>query len=161
MSGLIEAHIIEDVELQFRSPVAHFRNSTIFQIAFCLLCDIARVAAVALARDRIEHIADQIQSGNFKNRIHTGRLRVGDQQHVTFVDQLESADTGAVKTDAFLKQVVAQVLHGDREMLPDSKEIHELQIHNLHPCLSREFLHFTWSLGHDFGLLSRKDVWPG
>lgn len=65
MSALIVAHIIEDVEFQLRSPVAHVGDSAIFQIAFRLLRDIARVVAVTLARDGIEHIADQIQRGNF------------------------------------------------------------------------------------------------
>src|SRR5262249_11645416 len=39
-------------------------------------------------------------------------------------------------------------------MLPNSREIHELQIYDLDPCLFGQFAHVVWILGHDFGLPS-------
>jgi hypothetical protein len=74
---------------------------------------VTSAAYAPLAGHWIEHVTDQVQRGDLENRIHTGRIGVSDQQHVTLVDQLESTNAGAIKANAFRKQFVAEVFDGD------------------------------------------------
>ena len=51
--------------------------------------------------------------------------RVGEQQHVAFLDLLEPADARAVEPDPFLEGVQVELLRGDGEVLPESRQIDE------------------------------------
>src|SRR5260370_30632002 len=116
MCRLVVAHIVKDVKLQLGSPVANLRNPSSPYIGLCLLSDIAWVTTVVLTRNGIQYVADQIQRGDIKDRIETSSLSVSDQQHVTFINLLKSANTRAVDTDAFVKQLVFEAFNSDRAL---------------------------------------------
>ena len=60
--ALIKAYVVENVELDFRAPVAGVSDAGRLQILLSLLSHKARIAAVRPSGDRIAHIADQAQS---------------------------------------------------------------------------------------------------
>ena len=79
--------------------------------------------------DRVGSAAEGVDNGGF---------RLGNHEHVAFVDRLPAADAGAVKAQTFLEDILVQLVHGNREVLPDSGEVHEPQVHGLHVLLATE-----------------------
>src|SRR5436853_3803793 len=72
------------------------------------------------------------------------------------MNQLKSAYAGAIEADPFVKQVLLQVLHGKREVLPDPRQVHKFQIYDF-DVLGR-FYYLRWILGHKAALLSKEFV---
>src|SRR5437588_11576208 len=72
------------------------------------------------------------------------------------MNQLKSAYAGAIEADPFVKQVLLQVLHGKREVLPDPRQVHKFQIYDF-DVLGR-FYYLRWILGHKSALLSKEFV---
>ncbi len=103
----------------------------LLQIRFGLLRHVARIAAVGLAGDGIEDIADDVQRGNRENRIHHRRIRIGNQEHVALVNLLEPADARAIEADAFAEQVVLEVFYWDGKMLPHARQVDKSQVDDL------------------------------
>ena len=83
---LIEANIVKNVELDFRSPVTRVGKSGRLQVLLGFLSDISRVPRVRLARERIADVANQAQCRNLRERIEHRRIRIRKQQHVAFVN---------------------------------------------------------------------------
>ncbi len=92
MCALVVAHVVKNVELQFRPPVTDVGNPGSFEIALGFLRNIARVTAIRFARYRIKYIADQIQSGDLKDWIRIGGFGIRDKQHIAFMNFLETPD---------------------------------------------------------------------
>jgi len=76
-------------------------------------------------------VADEHDRRHRGERIHLGRRRVRDQQHVRLVDRLEAADRGAVKAKPILEDALAQLGHGNREVLPQAGQVDEAEIDDL------------------------------
>ncbi len=55
----------------------------------------------------------------------------GKQEHVALVDRLPAADAGAVEAEAFFEDFFFELRYGNREVLPDAREVHEPQIDGL------------------------------
>ena len=61
--------------------------------------------------------------------IDPGRGRIGNDEHVGGVDRFPTANAGAIKAEAFGKNVFVIFGEGGGEMLPGAGQIGELEIH--------------------------------
>jgi hypothetical protein len=135
---LVEADAVEDVELRLGAPVADVGDAGLGQVGLGLLGDVAGVARVALAGDRIDDVADQVQSRHLQDRIDCRAVRVGDQEHVALVDGLEAPDARTVEAHAVGEHVFLEPAERHAEVLPGAGEVNEAQVHHLdasRPCL--------------------------
>ena len=149
VSILIVADVVKNIEFQLWSPVADVGNSCALEVTFGLLGDIAGIAAITLASNGVEHVAGQTEGRNPEDRIDIGSFRICDQQHVAFMNQLKSANAGAIEADSLVKQVLVQVFHWQRKMLPDARQVHKLQIDNFDSCVLGRFHYLRCILGHE------------
>ncbi|MCY1522735.1 hypothetical protein D9M68_576010 [compost metagenome] len=140
---LLEADRVEDEELQLRPEVAGPGDAAVAQEMLGLLRHVARVARVGLAQDRVEHAADQRQRRNLADRIDEGGGRVRLQQHVRLVDFLESADRRAVEADTVLEQLLGQLRQADGKVLPQPRQVGELQVDDLDVMRADELDHLA------------------
>ena len=68
---------------------------------------------------------------------------IRNHQHITGMNRLPAADTGAIKAKSVFKGRFIQFAHGHRKMLPHSREIHELEINHFGAllfCIAQNFL---------------------
>ncbi len=133
--ALVEAERVEDVELDLRSPVRGVRDARRRQVRFGLARDVARIAAVGLARDRVDDIGDDVHRLHVEDRIDERCARVEDQQHVALVDRLETADRAAVEADALSEQPFRELLDRDGKVLPRAGQVDEAEVDDLDPGL--------------------------
>src|SRR5581483_10030846 len=84
---LVKANVVEDEELGFGSEVGSIGKSGGCQVHFGLASDVARIAIVALFGDRIHHIRNHHESGDFGEGIEQVSVRVGNEQHVALMDR--------------------------------------------------------------------------
>jgi hypothetical protein len=64
-------------------------------------------------------------------RVNEGRLHVGLQQHVAFVNGLEAPNGRPVKSDAMEEQIFVELPDGHGEMLHQAWKIGEFEIQEL------------------------------
>src|SRR5208337_5369320 len=114
---------VEDKELGLGSKVSGVANTGRFEVGLGLLGNVARVASIGGASDRIGDVADEAERWIFGERIHYCGVRVGDYQHVARVDRLPSANRRAVEAQPFIEGRFVLEL-GDRgsEMLPRAEQ---------------------------------------
>src|SRR6185312_9486053 len=134
----VVADVVEDEELGLGPEVADVGEARRLQVLLRLADDVARIARVRLLGDRIGHVADQRQRRILRERIELGRRRIGDEQHVRGVDRLPAADRRAVEPEAVLERVFLQLLNRDGRVLPDARQVDELQIDELYAVLLGE-----------------------
>src|SRR6516165_6464544 len=162
--ALVEAHIVEYVELDFRTPIADIGDAGGFQKGFCLLRHKARIARVRLTGHWIAHVTSETDGRHIGKRIEKRRFRIRDQQHVRLVDGLESADARSVEADTVLENVFAELVGGDGEMLPQSGHIAELKIDDLDLIVLCKFHNIAGSFdGHGYFLREGEErhITPG
>ena len=138
---LIEPHVVEDEELRLGAEVRRVGDAGRLQVALRLRRDVARVAAVGLAGDRVPDVADQHQRRHRGERIEERAVRIGEQEHVALLDRLEPADRRAVEADALLEDVGRELLGRHCEVLPHAGQIDESQIDRLDRLLLDERHH--------------------
>jgi hypothetical protein len=139
--ALVEADGVEEEELELRTDIDGISDARLLDVRFGLLGDVARIARVGLARDRILDVADQHERRHSREGVHLRRRRVGHQQHVGFVDGLESADGRAVESETVLEDALAQLRDGNREMLPEAREVDEPEVHDSCALFLGQFQH--------------------
>ena len=140
---LVEPQRVKEVELRLRSPVAHVSDARTLEVFLRLLGDEARVAAVGLAGDRVDHVADQEKCLVRENRIDRGRVRVGHEHHVALVDRLEAADAGPVESEAGDEAVLFELSDRQAEVLPCSRQIDEPDVDDLDALSLRALDHLA------------------
>ena len=89
---LIETDIVEDEKLGFGSEERRVGDTAILQIELGFFRDPARIAIIVLPRNRIDDIAKHHQRARFGERIEESRRRIGNDQHVAFIDGGPAAD---------------------------------------------------------------------
>ena len=99
-----EADAVEDEEFRFRAEEGLVGDAAGLEVGLGALGDAARVAGVGLHGRRVEDVAGQDQGRVGGERVEEGGRRVGQQDHVGFVDALPAADRGAVEHLAVLEQ---------------------------------------------------------
>ena len=125
-------HVIENEELGFWAKEGRVANPGGGKVLFRFPSDAARVAAVALARDRIHDVADQRERGLGEEGVHFCGGEVRDHLHVAGVNRLPAADAGAVEHAPVFQHVLAKVGHGEHDVLPGAEEVNELEVHRDH-----------------------------
>ena len=122
-------------------------------MSFRLLRHKARIARVRLARHRIAHVTGETDGGYVGKRVKECRFRIGNRQHVRLVDGLETTDARSVEADTVLKNLFAELVRRNREMLPQSGHIAELEIDDLDLVVLCEFHNIAGSFdGHGYFL---------
>src|SRR6185437_6608697 len=101
-----------------------------------------------LAGDRIDHVANHDQRAGLKEGIHDRSRRIGDQQHVAFVDRRPAANAGSVEAEAFFKRAFFQLGNGIGDVLLNAREVREAQVKLLGFVLLGELEDFFWSHSH-------------
>jgi hypothetical protein len=129
--ALVEAHVVEDEELELGADVDGVGEPGALHVGLGLLGHVAGIAAVVGARDRVLHVADQHECGHRGKGVHLRRRGVREEQHVRLVDRLEPPDGGAVEADALGEEVLGQLGHGDGEVLPETGHVDEPEVHDL------------------------------
>ncbi len=132
---LTEAEIIEDVKLDFRAEEGLRGDAGARDVRFRLLRDVARVAAVWLMRDRVHDIADDREGRHLQGGINHCGGRDREEEHVALVNLLETADRGTIEADTLREHARIELARRDREMLPHTEQIDELDINELHARL--------------------------
>ena len=100
---VVVAGAIEDEELRLRAPVAFIRNAGALQVLLRLAGDVARVPGVGLSRHGVPDVTDDRQGRHLQHRVNECPGGVRHNEHVGFVNGLESANAGAVKAGAVRK----------------------------------------------------------
>jgi hypothetical protein len=138
---LVEPGRVEDVELQLGAPVRDVGDPGLPQIKLGLSGDVARISRVHLSRDWIPNEAMDDKSGVLEEGIDVGGVRIGEQEHVGFLDLLEPSDGRAVEAVAGLERLLGQLADRNGEMLHQPGEIAEPQVDDLGGRLLRHHQH--------------------
>ncbi len=136
---LVEAHAVEDVELTLGAKETRVRDAGRQQEGLRLLADIAWIARVGLAGDRIDHVAADAECRHPQDGVDDRGRGVRDQQHIALMDVLEPANARAIEADTLAEEVLAQLLDRDGEVLPGPDQVDELEIDDLQPLLVGQF----------------------
>ena len=161
---LVEHGAVEDKELRLGTNEARVGDAGALQERFGATGDATGVAVVPGAGDRVYDVAHHADRGGLDEGVDLRRLRVRDQQHVGVVDGLPAADGAAVEAVAVLEEVVGELVHGHRQVVPLAGEVGELEIYELRVGLAGH-LHYvfgghlglhvpTWAGGY-FGIRKR------
>ncbi len=127
----LEPDVVEDVELGLGAEVDRVGDAAARQVGLGLLRDVARVAAVGLAGQRVVDEESQVQRLLGAERVKDGRRGVGQQQHVRFVDGLEPADRRTVEAEAVGEDLLVEGFNGHGEVLHDAGQIAEAHVDGL------------------------------
>ncbi len=77
--GLVKADIVEDIELDLRSPVTEVGDPSALEMLFGLLRRVTRIAGVGLAGHRILDVTNNAERGYLRKRIDKGSLCIRHQ----------------------------------------------------------------------------------
>ena len=119
------SHRVEDVELGLGAEERGVGDAGARQVLLRLAGDVARVAGVGLAGERVVHEEVEVQRLGGAERVDLGGVEVGQQHHVGLVDRLEAANRRAVEGQAVLEHAVVERRGRDREVLHDTGQIAE------------------------------------
>ena len=123
---------IENEELGFGAEVGGVGDAGRLQIGFGAPGHRTRVALVALAVGRLDHVAGQDQRGLVKEGVHVGRIGIGFQQHVGGLNAFPASDRGAVERVAVLKPVFGHDASRNRNVLLLAAGIGKAQVNEFH-----------------------------
>jgi hypothetical protein len=127
----VEAHVVEDEELRLRTHVGGVGDARRLQVGLSLLGDVAGVTAVALTGHRVGDEAVDDRRLPLHERVDVDGVRVGDQDHVGFLDLLEPTHRGAVEAVTVGEVVLAQDRRRDRDVLHDARQVREAEVDEL------------------------------
>jgi hypothetical protein len=131
VSVLIEAHAVENEKLGFRPKIGDIAYPRSLEVILGLLGDVARIPRVKLARDGIDDVADHGERRPAREGVLDGRLRVRDHHHVARVDRLPASYAGAVESQPLLEEFGCDLAHRNGEVLPCTRKIPKLEVHDL------------------------------
>ncbi len=133
-----EAHIVEDVELGLGAEERGVRDAGALEVLLSLASDVARVAAVGLAGQRVVDEEVHDEGLVLTERVQHGGRRVGQQQHVRLVDGLEPADRRSVEHETVSEDAGAKVFHGEGEVVRRAGQVGKPDVDELHPFVPYE-----------------------
>ena len=99
----VVADAVEDEELGLGTEVGGVADAGRLEVRLGLARDVARVARVVGAGDRIRDVADQLRRRILGERIHHRGVGIGNHQHVAVVDRLPSANRRSVEAEALIE----------------------------------------------------------
>src|SRR3989440_570172 len=119
---------VEDEELRLRPEIGDVADAGRLEVLLRFLRDETGVARILLLRNRIDDVADERQRRVLHEGVHHGGVGVGHDQHVAGVDRHPASDGRPVETETLFEHGLGQFGDRDAEVLPESHEIHELQV---------------------------------
>jgi len=143
----LEADVVEDEELGFRSPVGLIADAGGLKIRLGLLRRPARVALIGLAGVGLDHIAMQAERLFGVERIDIGRRQVGVQFHVRLVDRLPSGDRRPVEHEAFGEKVLVYLVFQYGDVLELAARVGETDV-DIRDFLVADRLENAFSVAH-------------
>ena len=143
---------VEDVELGLRAEEGRVGNAAAAQVVLGLAGDVARVAAVGLTSQRVVHEERQVQRLVRTERVKDRRAGVWKQQHVRFVNLLETADRRAVEHPALGEDALIERLSRHREVLHGAGQVAEAHVDELHPLRLDEPQYLVAACEHQLSL---------
>ncbi len=148
MLVLVETDRVEDVELGLGPEVRGVGDPRSLQVSLRLLRDVAGVAGVELAGDRVldERVHDQRRV--LAEGVHYRGVRVRNEDHVGFLDLLEAADRGPIEAVTLLERLLRELLEGHREVLHEARQVREPDVYELSALLLAELQRIGWSGWH-------------
>src|SRR5690625_1898516 len=102
----------------------------------------SRVTAVGLAGQRILHKAVENQGLMLTERIHHRGRGVRYQQHIGFLDVLESSNRGPVEPEPLRERILTDDLRGQRVVLHEPRKVAEAEIDELDTFVGYVSEHF-------------------
>jgi hypothetical protein len=120
-----EADVVEDEELRLRTEVRGVGDARRLHVRLRLLRHITRVTGVRLERQRVVHETVQVQRLVLPEGVHDRSGRIGQKDHVRFVDLLETADGRPVEPEALAEPVLGQPVGRDGEVLHEAGQVTE------------------------------------
>ena len=140
---LIKPYIVKDKKLRLRTNEAGVGNARALEIVGGLAGDIAGIARIVLACDRVLNVADHGERGDRHKRINNSGVGHGHQQHVALVDGLPAPDTRSIKSQTVFEDILFEFSNRDREVLPRAEKISKPKIDCFHFLLATHRKHFT------------------
>jgi len=139
---LIETDVVEDEEFRFRAKKRGVADAAVLEMQFRFLGDPARIALVMLFGDRIDHVAQHDERGDFGEGIHHRGLGVGNQEHVALVDGGPASNARAIHAESLFKRAFLQMLNWIGNVMLQARDIGESQIELLGIVLFGKFQDF-------------------
>jgi hypothetical protein len=140
----VPRHRVEDEELGLRTEVGDVTDAGRLEVGLGAFRERTRVAVIALARRRFDHVAGDDQRVLFAERIHAGRVRIGQQQHVGRFDALPAADRRTVEGVAVFELFFVEHLGRHRDVLLLALCVRETEVNEEHFVVRH---HFHYVLG--------------
>ena len=140
---LVEADIVEDVELRLRPEVGGVGQAGRHEVLLRLLGHEPGVAGVGVAGHRVAHEAVEVEGLELAERVDDRGVGVGHEDHVRLLDLLEATDRRPVEPVALLEPLLGQGVGGGREVLHEPREVAEAEVDDLHALLLHEPHHVS------------------
>src|SRR5690606_683434 len=102
-------YFIKNKKFGLGADIHGVRNSREPQIAFRPDGDRTRIKAVAFFRDRIDEVRYQADRRFVRERIDPETARIGNEQHIRFVDRRPAAKARSVKAESVLKTIFGKL----------------------------------------------------
>ena len=128
VDALAVTHVVEHEELRLRAEIGDIGHAYSLEMRLGFLGDVAGVAAVRFAGERVADVADQDQGRCRGIRVEEGRGRIRHDQHVAFLDLLKAADRRPVEANAFFHGILVERARRDRKMLPSAGQVGKAQV---------------------------------
>jgi hypothetical protein len=138
---------VENEKLRLRAEIGRVAQAARLQVRLAPLGERTRIALIALAGSRLDHIARQNQRVFFAERIHPRRAGVRHQQHVRCLDPLPTGDRRAVESVPIGELVVPERLGGHRDVLLLAPGVGKAQI-NEFDFVVRDHFHYVFGRRH-------------
>lgn len=122
---------VENEEFRLRTEVSRIAEARALQVRFAALRERTRIALVALAVGRLDHVAGQHQRRFFIERVDERGVRIRHEQHVRRFDALPARDRRAVERMAVLELVFVKRRNRHRHVLFLAARIREAEIDKL------------------------------
>src|SRR5215467_11130941 len=146
VAGVI-AYVVKNEKFGLGTEVAGICNPTREQIGFGFLRNVtwvARIGSLAPCGTGMSNVADKAQRRSGSERIHDCGRRIGDDQHVAFVNCLEATNARAIERHSFDKRFFFQFMQRDAKMLPGAWYVDEFKVHHLCAMFFRELQYLFW-----------------
>ena len=124
-----ESHVLEEEELDLRAEERLVSDAKGGEVRFGLGRNVARITRVAVARQRVVDVADQLERRLRLRRVDPSRVEVRTQQHIGFFDRLETAQAGAVEALTAFDEALVHIGGRDREVVPAPDQVGDEQVH--------------------------------
>ena len=147
VDGAIEADVVEDEKFGFGPEVGRVSQARILEVHLGLLGDVAGIAFVFLAGERIEDVAEHHKRRDLRERIEERRRRIRDEQHVAFIDRRPAADGTAVDAEAGFEAAFVQLIDGITDVVGEAGDVGKAEIHLADFVLFGVLEDFFWGHG--------------